>query len=102
MTKSALAKLAILGVFSATACSLFVDADRSTVKDDLYQPSVIPEEDAGDAEPGDDAGDAEPGDDAGDAEPGDDAGEEAGAAAGAGGAAGAGSAGATGEGGSGG
>ena len=84
MTKSALAKLAILGVFSATACSLFVDADRSTVKDDLYQPSVIPEEDAGDAEPGDDAG------------------EEAGAAAGAGGAAGAGSAGASGEGGSGG
>ena len=56
MTKSALAKLTLLGLFSANACSLFVDADRSTVKDDLYQPSVFPQDDAGDAAATEDAG----------------------------------------------
>ena len=56
MTKSALAKLTLLGLFSANACSLFVDADRSTVKDDLYQPSVFPQDDAGDAAAMEDAG----------------------------------------------
>jgi len=56
MIKLALARVTLVAVVSASACSLFVDADRSTVKDDLYQPSVIPVDDAGDM----DADDAEP------------------------------------------
>jgi hypothetical protein len=73
MTKSALAKITLLGVVSTSACSLFVNADRSSVEDDLYQPSVIPEDDAGDAEPGDAGEDAA-----------EDAAEDAGAAGAAG------------------
>ena len=74
MIKLALARVTLVAVVSASACSLFVDADRSSVKDDLYQPSVTPEDDAGDT----DADAAEPA----------DAAEAAAAEAGAAGAAG--------------
>jgi len=61
MIKSAPAKLVLFLIFEFTACSVVVNADRSRVKDDLYQPShTSPDastDDAGDGSP--DAGDGE-------------------------------------------
>jgi hypothetical protein len=60
MTNTSLAKLGLLITFSVSSCSLFVNADRSEVKDNLYEPSdagttpdaAEPEPDAGEPSAG--------------------------------------------------